>query len=119
MEAGPRTMADDAVDLAARVVLVTAPDQVVAESLVRRLVEEGAVACGNILPGIISIYRWQGQVEHEAEVLVLFKTTPTGAERLVKRIPEVHPYDVPEVLALPVEAAHAPYVQWIHENVSE
>lgn len=113
-----RAMTDEAGGVAARVVLVTAPDPVVAESLVRHLVEEGVVACGNILPGITSIYRWQGEVEHETEVLLLFKTTPAGADRLVKRVPELHPYDVPEVLVLPVEVGHAPYMQWINENVS-
>lgn len=100
----------------ARVVLVTAPDAGAAESLVRRLVEEGVVACGNIVPGITSIYRWKGEVERETEVLVIFKTTAAGAAGLVRRVPELHPYDVPEVLVLPVEAGHPPYVQWIEEN---
>lgn len=100
----------------ARVVLVTAPDAGSAESLVRRLVEEGVVACGNIVPGITSIYRWKGEVERETEVLVIFKTTESGAAGLIRRVPELHPYDVPEVLVLPVEAGHPPYVQWIEEN---
>lgn len=103
----------------ARVVLVTAPDEAVAESLVRRLVEERVVACGNILPGLRSIFRWQGAVEDEREVLVVLKTTVAGAERLIRRVPELHPYDVPEVLVLPVEAGHRPYLEWIAENVSD
>lgn len=103
----------------ARVVLVTMPDAGAAEALVRRLVEEGAVACGNILPGITSIYRWQGEVERAAETLVLFKTTAVGAARLVRRVPDLHPYDVPEVLVVPVDAGHGPYLDWIAENVSE
>ena len=101
----------------ARVVLVTAPDVAVAESLVRRRVEEGVVACGNILPGITSIYRWRGAVEHEQESLIVFKTTADGASRLVARVPELHPYDVPEVLVLPVGEGHGPYLDWITENV--
>lgn len=112
-------MTEESVGLAARVVLVTAPDEGVAETLVRRVVEEGLVACGNILPRITSIYRWQGRVEHEAESLVVFKTTPEGAARLVKRVPELHPYDTPEVLVLPVEAGHHPYLEWIDDNVGE
>lgn len=111
-------MATDALGLAARVVLVTAPDREVAETLVRRLVEEGVVACGNILPGITSIYRWQGKVERSTEVLVVFKTTPPGADRLIERVPELHPYEVPEVLVVPVEGGHSPYVKWIDDNVS-
>ncbi|MFO7892255.1 MAG: divalent-cation tolerance protein CutA [Longimicrobiales bacterium] len=102
----------------ARVVLVTAPNAAVAESLLRRVVEEGVVACGNILPGVTSIYRWKGAVEHETESLILFKTTVEGARRLVERVPELHPYDVPEVLALDVDAGHGPYLDWITENVS-
>lgn len=101
-----------------RVVMVTAPDAGVAERLVRGLVEEGVVACGNILPGITSIYRWQGEVERADEALVLFKTTAAGAARLVERVPELHPYDVPEVLVLNVETGHGPYLQWISDNVS-
>lgn len=105
-------------DPMARVVLVTAPNAAVAESLVRRLVEEGVVACGNILPGVTSIYRWKGAVEHETESLIVFKTTVEGARRLVERVPELHPYDVPEVLAIDVDAGHGPYLDWITENVS-
>ena len=105
-------------DPTARIVLVTAPDPAVAESLVRRLVEEGVVACGNILPGVTSIYRWQGAVEHDSEALIVFKTTTDGARRLVDRVPELHPYEVPEVLVLPVEAGHGAYLDWVRENVS-
>ncbi|HUG40061.1 MAG TPA: divalent-cation tolerance protein CutA [Longimicrobiales bacterium] len=101
-----------------RVVLVTASDAGVAEGLVRRLVEEGLVACGNIIPGITSVYRWRGEVERTTEALVVFKTTAAGAARLVDRVPELHPYDVPEVLVLPVEAGYGPYMEWIAENVS-
>lgn len=103
----------------ARIVLVTAPDVGVAEGLVRQLVEEGVVACGNIVAGVTSIYRWQGEVERAAETMVVFKTTGAGATRLVERVPELHPYEVPEVLVLPVEAGHGPYLGWIAENVSD
>jgi periplasmic divalent cation tolerance protein len=102
---------------AVKVVLVTLPDGAAAEALVGRLVEERVVACGNIVPGLTSIYRWQGEVERAGEVLVLFKTTSAGAERLIRRVPELHPYDVPEVLVLPVEVGHGPYLQWVAENV--
>lgn len=102
---------------AARVVLVTVPDAVAGESLVRQLVQEEVVACGTILPGATSVYRWEGRVEQEREALIVFKTTASGADRLVRRVPELHPYDVPEVLVLPVEAGHVPYLSWISENV--
>lgn len=102
----------------ARVVLVTSPSEEVAESLVRRVVEEGIVACGTIVPGVTSIYRWQGTVERATEVQIVFKTTVSGADRLVRRVPELHPYDVPEVLVLPVDSGHVPYLDWVEESVS-
>ena len=102
----------------ARVVLVTVPDAGAAEVLVRTLVEEGVVACGNILPGVTSLYRWQGAVERATEALVVFKTTAAGADRLTERVPELHPYDVPEVLVVAVDAGHRPYLDWIAKNVS-
>lgn len=101
----------------ARVVMVTVPDAGAAEGLVRRLVEERVVACGTIVPGVTSIYRWEGAVERATEAQVLFKTTAAGAERLVERVSELHPYEVPEVLVLPVEAGHLPYLEWIEANV--
>lgn len=97
---------------------MTVPDAGVAEELVRKLVEEGLVACGNILPGVASIYRWEGKVERATEALVVFKTTAAGAARLETRVPELHPYDVPEVLVLPVESGHGAYLEWIGRNVS-
>jgi len=104
---------------AARVVLVTLPDQASAETLVERLVGERLVACGNILPGMTSIYRWQGEVERASEALVIFKTTAAGADQLIRRVPEIHPYDVPEVLVLPVDSGHRPYLDWVVANVGE
>jgi periplasmic divalent cation tolerance protein len=103
----------------ARVALVTVPDRAAAEELVRRLVEERVVACGTIIPGLTSIYWWEGRVEQAGEVLVVFKTTAEGALRLVERVPELHPYDVPEVLVLPVEAGHQPYLDWVAGSVGE
>lgn len=101
----------------ARVVLVTCPDPDSADTMVSRLVEERVVACGNILGGVTSIYRWQGVVERAQEALVIFKTTSAGAARLVDRVPELHPYDTPEVLVLAVEAGNEAYLEWITNNV--
>lgn len=106
------------VRMAARVVLMTAPDPETARSLVRTLVEEELVACGTIAPAVTSIYRWAGKVEEATESLVIFKTTESGADRLMRRVPELHPYDVPELLVLPVEAGHPPYLDWVVRNVS-
>ncbi len=96
-----------------RVVLVTAPDVAVAERMVRALVEEGLAACGNVVPGVRSIFRWQGEIRAESEVLVILKTTAGDAGRLTARVAALHPYDVPEVLALPVASGHEPYLAWV------
>jgi len=100
----------------ARLALMTAPSVEVAEQLVRTLVEERVVACGNIVPGLTSIYRWRGAVEREPEVLVILKTTKSAVPRLLERAPALHPYEVPEVLVLPVEAGHAAYLEWLTES---
>ncbi|HKY82032.1 MAG TPA: divalent-cation tolerance protein CutA [Sphingobium sp.] len=84
----------------------------------RRLVEERLAACANILGGATSIYEWKGGIESAAEVPVLFKTTPAGRDALMARIAELHDYDVPAILALPVEAAHQPFAQWVAERVT-
>lgn len=100
----------------ARIALMTAPSIEVAEQIVRTLVEERVVACGNIMPGLTSIYRWRGAVERDAEVLVILKTTAPAVPRLLERAPALHPYEVPELLVLPVEAGYGPYVTWLTES---
>lgn len=96
-----------------RVVLSTAPSLEVAESLVSALVSERLAACGNIVPGVTSIYRWQGTVQRDAEVLVVLKTVASCVHRMMERLVELHPYDVPEALVLPVEAGSAAYLEWV------
>jgi periplasmic divalent cation tolerance protein len=97
----------------ALVVLVTAPGAAEAATLARALVEERLAACGNVIPGLRSIYRWEGKVQEDAEALLVLKTTRARFEALRERILALHPYQVPEVLALPVEAGSAPYLAWI------
>ncbi len=100
-----------------RVVLVTLAGADQARAMARILVDERLAACGSVLPGMTSVYRWEGKVEEDAEALLVLKTTAEGAEALVRRIPELHGYDVPEVLVLPVTAGHAPYLAWVRESV--
>jgi periplasmic divalent cation tolerance protein len=104
-------------DVAACVVLVTAPSQDVAESIVTAVVEARLAACGNIVPGLVSIYRWQGAVQRDAEVLILFKTTAGAVAALTERVVALHPYDVPEVLVLPATAGSEPYLAWVRASV--
>lgn len=98
------------------VVLMTHPDEGAAAALVTTLVQERLVACGNILPGVESIYRWRGALERARECLVVLKTTAAEVGRVIERIPALHPYEVPEILALPVVAGHAGYLDWVVGN---
>ena len=102
--------------VSAVVVLVTAPSQTIAEQIVTTIVKERLAACGNIVSGLTSIYRWQEAVQRDDESLILFKTTRAMAPRMLARIEALHPYDVPEALVLPVEAGLAPYLAWVTAN---
>jgi periplasmic divalent cation tolerance protein len=95
------------------VVLCTFPDLDQARQIGAALVERQVAACVNLLPGVESIYRWQGKVEQAGEVLALIKTT--RYPDLEAAIKELHPYDVPEILALPVAAGLPAYLAWMAE----
>lgn len=95
------------------VVLVTAPTPERAAEIARAVVEERLAACGNVVPGLRSIYRWEGKVQEDAEALLVLKTTRARLDALRDRVLALHPYEVPEVIALPVEAGSAPYLAWI------
>src|SRR5512132_1454474 len=96
----------------ARVVLVTTPSP----ELARTLVEERLAACGNVVSGLRSIYRWDGKVQDDSEALLLLKTTRGRFEALRDRVLALHPYEVPEVIALPIEAGSARYLAWIADE---
>ena len=97
------------------VVLTTiAPEA--AETLASRLIEERVAACVTVLPGITSIYHWQGEVHRDNESLLVIKTSREALPRLMQRVAELHPYDVPEIVALDTSAVHPPYAAWISAN---
>jgi len=98
------------------VVLTTCPDAATAERLARALVEASLAACVNVVPGLRSIYRWNGAVQSDEEVLMLSKTTAVRFEALRARIVELHPYEVPEVVALPVADGHDAYLRWVADS---
>lgn len=94
-------------------VLATAPDADSAASLARALVGERLAACVNLVPGVRSIYRWQGQVEDAAEVLLVIKTRADRCGALASRLRELHPYELPEVLELSAVGGSAAYLDWV------
>jgi len=100
------------------VIYVTAP-QDEAVDLAKTLVEERLVACVNIVPGLRSIYWWQGKVEDEPEVLCIMKTRSNLFESLRDRVRELHSYEVEEIIALPIVAGNLPYLDWIRENTKK
>jgi periplasmic divalent cation tolerance protein len=104
---------DNAADDALLLVLTTVPDREAAERLGHALVEERLIACANLIPGLHSIYRWQGEVQSEAEVLLLMKTRRARLTSLKERLPQLHPYEVPELLALPVADGLDAYCGWV------
>ena len=97
----------------ALLVFTTLPTADKAAEIAKVLVEEKLVACVNVLPAVRSIYRWQGKLHDENEVLVLLKTRAEHLERLKLRLLEVHPYESPEVLAVPIESGYQPYLEWL------
>lgn len=97
----------------------TAPTADAAAALVVALVERRLIACGTVVPGATSIYRWQGAVERQQEALVVLKTTARRWEELAAMLPGLHPYDVPELVAMPVVAGHPAYLQWLSDETAE
>jgi periplasmic divalent cation tolerance protein len=89
-----------------------------AERLARALVEKRLAACVNIIPGLVSIYRWRGAVERAEERLLVIKTRADRLSALREALVSLHPYEVPELLTLPVEDGHPPYLSWLDESVA-
>lgn len=98
------------------VVLCTCPDSDTAERISHHLVAEGLAACVNVLPGIRSCYLWQGKVETDDEVLLVIKTRGACYEALESAILSLHPYELPEVIAVPIDRGLPAYLEWITES---
>ena len=96
-----------------RTVLTTVPDTESGAGLCRALLAQRLIACGTVLPGARSIYRWEGRVAEEAEAFVILKTARSRVAELMRTIRRLHPYDVPEVLVLGVEAGDEAYTEWV------
>lgn len=99
-------------------VFVTAPDADVAASLARQLVERYLAACCNVVPSIRSIYRWEGEICDDPEVLVIIKSTSDKFSQLETCIRELHPYDVPEIIAVPISEGSRSYLDWLIQSLN-
>ena len=100
------------------VVLVTAPHMDEAEAIASRLLEAKLVACANLVPGVMSLFWWEGKIDRAEEVLMVMKTTRERLDAVIAAVEEAHSYDVCEVVALPVIGGSAPYLAWVSESVS-
>jgi periplasmic divalent cation tolerance protein len=97
----------------------TVPDRTAAERIATTLVEERLAACVNIIPGVLSVYRWEGKVEKGEELLLLIKTTrQVSMPRIRERLLTLHPYDVPEFLLVPVTSGLEKYLAWVARAVA-
>ena len=100
------------------VVLITCPSVPVGRRISRALIQQRLAACVNLVPKIESCYRWQGKIERAAETLLVIKTTSRRFDALTRAVRRLHPYQCPEIIALPVTAGHQPYLRWVMESVA-
>ena len=98
------------------IILCTCPDLATAERIAETVVDERLAACVNIVPGLTSIYRWEGQIQRDTELLLLIKTRQEVYPLLEARIHELHPYQIPEIIALPIQTGSAAYLDWIADS---
>lgn len=98
------------------VVLTNCPDETCADRIARALVEQQLAACVNRLAPVRSIYRWQGAIEQTEEIPLLVKTTRERYPELEAAIRSMHPYSVPEILALPIATGYAAYLRWVEDE---
>ncbi len=100
------------------IMFVTASSAEEAELIAKPLVEEKLAACVNILPGLRSIYRWQGELCDESEVLLIIKSQAERVTAIIDRVKEIHSYDVPEVIAIQIQDGAQDYLQWLETSTS-
>ena len=98
------------------IVYITVPDRKTAERISRCLVEESLAACVTTLSRGFSRYRWKGKVESASEILMMVKTVPSRFAALMKRVKGLHPYEVPEIIALPISRGNPDYLAWLAES---
>lgn len=96
-------------------IISNAPDQQIAKTISHLLVQEGLAACVNIGASMQSVYRWKGRIAEDQEVPLMIKTVWGRHHEAIKRLVELHPYEVPEAIVVPVLGGHAPYLDWVRE----
>ena len=100
------------------ILLCTCPDEAVAAELSRQIVEQGLAACVNRFGGVTSVYKWDGEMQEGTEVQLVIKTSESASGRLIEELNKLHPYELPEIIAVPITAGHGPYLEWIREQTT-
>jgi len=104
--------------MAALIVFSTFPDEASARKAASSLVEERLAACVSVLPGLVSVYRWQGKIEEAGEVLLMIKTTEAAYPQLEPSLKACHPYELPEILAVGADAGLPSYLEWVEQETA-
>ncbi len=100
-----------------QVVFCTVPNFKVAREIARSIVSDKLAACCNIIPGLTSVYNWKNEMQEDSELLLMIKTKESAILKLTKKIKEMHPYEVPEIITLDFNQGSTEYLNWVNENV--
>lgn len=101
------------------VILSTAPDILLAKRIAHLLVEERLAACVQLTPPSLSVYEWKGEVQGDEEIGLVIKTTRAVARQTIERLVQLHPYEVPEAIVLPVVGGHHAYLNWVSQQTTQ
>lgn len=111
-------LAQTAADPMCVVILSTAPDILLAKRIAHVLVEEKLAACVQLTPPSLSIYEWKGEVQGDEEIGMIIKTSRSAARDAIDRLVQMHPYDVPEAIVLPIVGGHSEYLNWVSQQTT-
>ncbi len=101
------------------IIFSTFPSKEKAKEVSKVLVEENLIACSTIIPAYLSIYKWEGKIQEDEEFLCIFKTKEKNYEKIARRLKEIHPYKVPEILMVDIKKGLEDYLNWIEESIEE
>lgn len=113
------THGTDLHDVKGVVILTTTPDILLAKRIAHVLIEEHLAACVQLMPPMLSVYEWKGEIQGDEEIGLSIKTRASATQQVIDRIVELHPYEVPEVIVLPIIDGHAPYLAWLDRNAEK
>ncbi|MBD3272404.1 MAG: divalent cation tolerance protein CutA [Elusimicrobia bacterium] len=100
------------------IIFITVPSKEEAQKIAHALLNEKQAACVNIIPAVDSWYWWEGKIDHSSELLLIVKTTGKQVAGIIQKVGKIHPYEVPEVIVVPIDDGNPDYLQWIHNSVT-